>query len=302
MKAWLATIVVLLGSISASAADFEVDGICYNVTSSTDLAVEVTYKDYELYHGRITIPETVTVSEKTYKVTGIGYQAFADCSGLTSITLPEGLTSIGEYAFSNCSSLTSITLPEGLMSIGDWAFQYCSRLRTVINHSNLNIEKGSSAHGYVAYYAYRVIQNEVDYAGDFLFEKINDQYYLSAYLGDDSVLTLPEKYKDNDYVIKENAFRDFKKLISITLPKGLTSIGNSAFEDCRGLTSIVIPESLTSIGDNAFDGCKGLASITLPDGLTSIGESAFYACSGLTSITLPKGLTSTGNGAFRGCN
>ena len=44
MKAWLATIVVLLSSISASAYDFEVDGICYNVTSSTDLTVEVTYR------------------------------------------------------------------------------------------------------------------------------------------------------------------------------------------------------------------------------------------------------------------
>ena len=130
MKAWLATIVVLLGSISASAADFEVDGICYNVTSSTDLTVEVTHKDYAGYVGRITIPETVTVSEKTYKVTGIGYQAFAGCESLSSITLPEGLTSIGEYAFASCN-LTSITIPDGVTSIGDGAFNGCYGLTSI---------------------------------------------------------------------------------------------------------------------------------------------------------------------------
>ena len=136
MKAWLATIVVLLGSISTSAADFEVDGICYNVTSSTDLTVEVTcdddyYSNIYRYRGPVTIPETVTVSEKTYKVTGIGDRAFADCHELSSITLPEGLTSIGGSAFYRCSSLTSIVLPESVTSIGDAAFNFCRWLTSI---------------------------------------------------------------------------------------------------------------------------------------------------------------------------
>ncbi|MBD9229955.1 MAG: leucine-rich repeat domain-containing protein [Prevotella sp.] len=55
----------------------------------------------------------------------IGRYAFSDCSGLTSLTLPDGITSIGDYAFSGCSGLTSLTLPAGITSISDYAFFYC---------------------------------------------------------------------------------------------------------------------------------------------------------------------------------
>ena len=58
-------------------------------------------------------------------ITSIGYDAFAYCSGLTSLTLPAGITSIGEYAFYGCSGLTSLTLPAGITSIGEYAFIFC---------------------------------------------------------------------------------------------------------------------------------------------------------------------------------
>ncbi|MGN0185078.1 MAG: leucine-rich repeat domain-containing protein, partial [Aristaeellaceae bacterium] len=70
--------------------------------------------------------------------------------------------------------------------------------------------------------------------------------------------------------------------------------------DCDALTSITLPDGLTSIGDYAFYDCDALTSITLPDGLTSIGDYAFYDCDALTSITLPDGLTSIGKYAFAG--
>ena len=64
-------------------------------------------------------------------ITSIGYDAFDGCSGLTSLTLPAGITSIGEYAFSGCSGLTSLTLPAGITSIGEFAFSYCSGLTSI---------------------------------------------------------------------------------------------------------------------------------------------------------------------------
>ena len=64
-------------------------------------------------------------------ITSIGYDAFAYCSGLTSLTLPAGITSIGEYAFSRCSGLTSLTLPAGITSIDKYAFSGCSRLTSL---------------------------------------------------------------------------------------------------------------------------------------------------------------------------
>ena len=64
-------------------------------------------------------------------ITSIGEFAFSGCSGLTSLTLPAGITSIGEYAFSRCSGLTSLTLPAGITSIGEFAFSYCSGLTSI---------------------------------------------------------------------------------------------------------------------------------------------------------------------------
>ena len=55
----------------------------------------------------------------------IGSYAFYGCSGLTSLTLPAGITWIGDYAFSGCSGLTSLTLPAGITEIGYRAFDKC---------------------------------------------------------------------------------------------------------------------------------------------------------------------------------
>ena len=55
----------------------------------------------------------------------IGEYAFHDCSGLTSLTLPAGITSIGSRAFSYCHELTSLTLPDGITSIDDNTFSSC---------------------------------------------------------------------------------------------------------------------------------------------------------------------------------
>ena len=64
-------------------------------------------------------------------ITSIGDNAFNGCSGLTSLTLPDGITSIGESAFYGCSGLTSLTLPAGITSIGDAAFNFCSGLTSL---------------------------------------------------------------------------------------------------------------------------------------------------------------------------
>ena len=68
-------------------------------------------------------------------VVSIGDGALCECSGLTSIYIPEGVTTIGGRAFSGCSSLTSVYIPEGVTSIGeslgDGVFQFCSSLTSI---------------------------------------------------------------------------------------------------------------------------------------------------------------------------
>ena len=74
---------------------------------------------------------TKVTAEMLEGVTSIGNGAFANCSALTSITIPSSVTSIGDSAFSNCSALTSITIPSGVTSIGDNAFSSCSALASI---------------------------------------------------------------------------------------------------------------------------------------------------------------------------
>ena len=98
----------------------------------------------------VTIPNSVTTIRES---------AFNDCSGLTSVTIPNSVTSIGDYAFNACIGLTSVTIGNSVTSIGYYAFKGCTNLKTVYNNSNLNITFGSTAYGYVAYYATTVIKN-----------------------------------------------------------------------------------------------------------------------------------------------
>lgn len=106
-KKTLKTIAVLLCSISVSAHDFEVDGIYYNITSSEDLTVEVTFKgnttSSAVYSGSIFLPNVVEYNGNTYSVTGIAGSAFSDCTGLSDITIPNSITSIGTSAFYGCN-------------------------------------------------------------------------------------------------------------------------------------------------------------------------------------------------------
>ena len=89
---------------------------------------------------------------------------------------------------------------------------------------------------------------------------------------------------------------------SVSIPDGVTSIGEGAFLGCTGLTSVTIGNSVTSIGGSVFFKCSGLTSVTIPASVTSIGDYAFEDCSGLTSVNIPKSVTSIDATAFEGCS
>lgn len=102
---------------------------------------------------------------------------------------------------------------------------------------------------------------------DFIIEK----NVLKKYLGTDSHVLVP----DNVTAIGDRAFKNQKKIITVTLPENITSIGHYAFSGCISLTSIEIPETVTIIGDYAFNGCKRLPVIDIPESVRKIGRGAF---------------------------
>ncbi len=258
----------LITATGASAQDFYVDGIYYNITSTTAKTVRVTYKgDYykygNEYTGSVVIPSMVTYGDVAYRVTSIGNNAFHNCSGLTGVTIPYGVTSIGSNAFINCTGLTSVTIPYGVTSIGGYAFDNCSGLTSV------------------------TIPNSVTSIGNYAFA---DCYALTS-------VTIPNRVTS----IESGVFADCSGLTSVTIPNSVTSIGKGAFSGCSGLTGVTIPNSVTSIGNSAFADCIGLTSVTIPNSVTNIGNSAFFDCSGLTGITIPNSVTSIGDKVFEGC-
>lgn len=84
---------------SISEYNTTVDGIKYRILSSSK-EVAVTKKgDNVVYSGDIVIPEKISLIGMLFDVISIDSQAFKDCNGLTSITIPNSVTSIGQYAF-----------------------------------------------------------------------------------------------------------------------------------------------------------------------------------------------------------
>ena len=232
------------------------------------------------YKGSITIPSSVSYHSTTYSVTSIGEDAFFNCSGLTSITIPESVTSIGIDAFADCSGLTSITIPSSVTSIVYGAFWGCSGLTSITIPSSVT-SIGQYAFADCSGLTSITIPESVTSIGIYAFWRCTGLTSIKVAAGN-------TKYdsRDNCNAIIETASNTLiAGCMNSTIPNSVTSIGMHAFCECTGLTSITIPSSVTSIGDNAFYGCWSLTSITIPNSVTSIGHWAFEGCEALKRIT-----------------
>jgi len=120
-------------TIPTFAYDFESDGIYYDITSSSDRTVGVTFKssDDRGYSGSVTIPSTVTYNGTKYSVKSIEFFAFQGCTNLTSISIPKSVIEIGAGALQGCTGLTSISIPSSVESIGYYALQGCRNLSAI---------------------------------------------------------------------------------------------------------------------------------------------------------------------------
>ena len=174
MKKLVTILLATMCAVCTWAEDFEVGGFYYNILTDKTNEVEVTYRGLysdsytNEYSGSVTIPASVTYNSRTYSVTSIGYSAFYNCTGLTSITIGNSVTSIGIHAFAFCSGLTSITIPNSVTSIGEWMFYNCSSLTSItIPNSVTSIE--NDAFRYCTGLTSITIPNSVTSIGDYAF-------------------------------------------------------------------------------------------------------------------------------------
>lgn len=206
--------------------------------------------------------------------------AFAGCSNLTAITLPESVKAIGNNAFLECSSLSSIVFPTLVKTIGNSAFEGCSSLASINNFSTIS-SIGERAFANCTSLTSIEITN-------------NTTVESSAFQGCTGVTTV----NYNATTIKNNTFMGCTSLNSVTLGNKVTGIQEGAFKDCITLTNIIIPGNVVSIG--GFEGCTSLSSVTFRAGTKYIINNTFKDCSSLTKINLPNGLLLIGESAFEG--
>ena len=208
--------------------------------------------------------EAIAIADGTK---GIAARAFSDCSGLTSITIPNSVTSIAGYAFYGCSGLTSVSIPNSVTSIADYAFYGCSGLNSV------NIGSGVTSIGWSAFYGCQGLTS----------------------------ITIP----NNVVSIGGYAFSGCRGLTSVTIGSGVTSIGLFVFSSCNSLKkvsinclvvdswfsgfssieTVIIGNETKGILGSAFSKCTSLKTLTIGKSVNSIGASAFVNCSKIESVS-----------------
>lgn len=233
-----------LSAAPVSAYDFKVDGVYYNITSSSDLTCCVTSNGNGSYSGDVVIPEQVSYDGQTYSVTSIRRYAFYRCSSLTSVSIPNSVTEIGNAAFMSCTNLSTITIPSSVTEIADTLFWGSGLTSIEIPNSVTSI--GVRAFTTCTKLASVTIGNSVESIGRAAF------YGCTGLTS----ITIPSSVTS----VSKSAFRMCTGLTSVTIENSV--IGETQFQECTSLTSIIIPSSVTSIGDQAFVDCTALKSIT----------------------------------------
>lgn len=294
-KRCLLALLLLAGIFTASAADFMVDGIYYNIIG--DNQVEVTAPDSTKYSGDISIPGIVVNNGITYQVTRLGHYAFYYCDELTSVVLPEGLTEIGKSAFYFCRNLEYVELPNSLVTIGEFAFQGSSAVTSFYIPRNVT----------------SIAKNAFLYCtgvNDFMVSGSNPCYKSVAgvlYTKDMTMLVAyPPAATAASFAIPETVTRlqDFAfhfndHLTQVTIPESVTWVGGAAFRGCDGLTSLYFPDGITHIGSSGFSECDNLTSVHLPANLDTIHNSMCGQLTSLTEITIPRNVKCIDNFAFQ---
>ena len=279
LRAILLLAAILATVLPSYSYDFVTNGIYYDINNDGNSVTVTNNGNYNSYSGNVTIPSSVTYSGKTYSVIAIGSSAFYNCTGLTSITIPNSVISIGYYAFQYCRGLTSITIPNSVTSINPQAFYECSGLSTI------SIGTALASMGYYAFVGCsptKLIWNAKNCSSN---GNMTTSNITQVTIGS-SVEVLPD------------GFVSGSKITTVTIPSSVTSIGN-AFYGCSSLTKLVWNAKNCSSNGNMIT--SNITQVTIGSSVEVL-PGGFVSGSKITTVTIPSSVTSVGNNAFNNCS
>lgn len=229
---------------------------------------------------------TVVIEEGITSINKL--EAFANCSNLKQVTLPNSLKDLGWFTFKNCTALESITIPKNVVKCGGGGNCFAgSGLKSA------TIENGATVIPCQMFTNCKMLQTveipqTVTTIEGFAFENCTSL----------EEITLPKSLKDMGWY----TFKGCTSLDSIIIPKNVVKCGSGGhcFEN-TGLTTATIENGATIIPGGLFANCKTLQTVNLPQSITKIGGYAFENCTGLTEIVLPWYLEAIPNYTFKGC-
>ena len=124
---------------------------------------------------------------------------------------------------------------------------------------------------------------------------------ITGYIGNERAVVMPKKIDGHKIcAIADNAFASNSLITTVTIQKGVQSIGASAFSNCENLSEVILPETVEFIGEYALKSTK-ITSITIPEGITGINIGIFAYCSRLKEVNLPDSIAYIGGKAFYSC-
>ncbi len=245
-------------------------------------------------------------------ITSIGDSAFYNCKKLTEINLPNSVTSIGNSAFDNCVGITKVTLPNNITHINDRLFSSCSGLTEIVIPDSVE-SIGYWSFGYCTNLTSVVVGSNVTVINEGAFQNCTALEAIT--LPDNGISTFWTAFSGTAYYNDENNWEngilyignhliEAKKTIygEIVLRDNTKSIAGYSFKDCSRVTKVVTPDSVDFIGKSAFQNCTGLTEIVIPDSVKSIGDYAFHSCTGITKVTIGSGLTKCETNVFYECS
>jgi hypothetical protein len=294
---------------------------------------------------------TYVEATKTLTISGSGsmtnYNTSSDYpwhnyrASISKVVLENGVISIGSYAFADCTSLSSITIPNSVANVGWNALQGIKKTIWLTNTPPSGWQNANETVNYVSNNQFGSSNNIIVYpflsslfevdgvkyvpvspsdrtcdAIDCVYDESKTEVNINTsviYQGIDMkvINVQPYTFYQNPFIQKVNldisgrlsqyALSNCQNLQIALLGNNVTNIDDYAFNGCRKLEGIIIPDEVNAIGQYAFSDCSEMNSVHIGDGTSIISQHAFSSCSNMTSARIGNGTKTISDYAFSDC-